>query len=166
MTDNALTQARLKEMTTYDAATGVFVWVAGKRAGFVAGCKAKDGYTIIRVDGQNYYAHRLAWLYDNGAWPSVNLDHRDGDRSNNALANLRLATHAENAQNRPVQKNNRSGYLGVSFIRGRYIAQIQSRGKHRVLGYRNTAAEAYELYVAAKAEVHPFQPAPREHANG
>lgn len=164
MTPSLPTQARLHKLLSYDAETGVFVWLSGKRAGRVAGCKAKDGYTIIRVDGQNLYAHRLAWVHATGSWPDAFIDHRDGVRWNNALSNLRPATSIENAQNRPANRNNKSGLLGVSTLGGKYVAQIQVAGRHFLLGVRKDPIEAHNLYLAAKARLHPFQPEMR--ANG
>ena len=156
-----LTAKRLRACMDYDPETGAFSWLDTQRAGHIAGCKTKDGYWQIRFEGRSYYAHRLAWLYVRGEWPSSHLDHRDGDRSHNAISNLRLASVAENAQNRLAQRNNKTGYLGVC-KRGRsYIAQIQAYGVHVILGYRDDPAEAHALYLAAKANLHSFQPTPR-----
>jgi hypothetical protein len=152
----------ITDLLRYDPDTGAFVWLAGRRRGKVAGCVMKDGYRAINIGGRMVYAHRLAWLMSHGALSSsIQIDHRDGDRDNNSLANLREASAAENAQNRRAHKDNKSGLQGVSMRKGRYIAQIMAHGKHAVLGYCSTAEEAHTLYLEAKAARHLFQPVPR-----
>ena len=146
----------------YDPDDGRLTWLEGKRRGYKAGCVTKDGYWQIRFGGHSYYAHRLVWAHQHGAWPHLQIDHRDGDKRNNRLGNLRLATNAENAQNIVAYRTNRSGYLGVCKVGGnRYLAQIQAYGRHIVLGYRDDPSEAHQLYLKAKAELHQFQPTPR-----
>lgn len=86
-----LTVERLRELLDYDPETGVFRWKEPRRkcrVGEVAGSLRKDGYVKIQVDGRFYQAHRLAWLCVYGVWPSA-IDHIDGNRANNAIANLR-----------------------------------------------------------------------------
>jgi hypothetical protein len=71
-----------------------------RRAGDLAGGKPVEGrYRVITIDGVNYPAHRLAWLYVTGRWPHPEIDHIDGDRTNNRFANLREVTHSENMRN-------------------------------------------------------------------
>lgn len=160
-----ITLERLRELLSYDAETGVFTWSGhsgSAKAGDIAGTQC-DGYTKIQIEGRLYRGHRLAWFYVTGKWPEKHLDHRDGVRSNNRWANLRPASPAENHQNRSVQKNNKSGFLGVNWHRGegKWRASIQSRGRRTYLGYFATAEAAHEAYLKAKADLHEFQPAPR-----
>jgi hypothetical protein len=110
-----MTQTRLKELLDYDPLTGVFTWKVrrGKmRAGSRAGSPHAEGYWEIRLDGKAYLAHRLAWLSVHGAMP-LKIDHRDRNRSNNILTNLRAATSSQNGANAPAPKNNTSGHKGV-----------------------------------------------------
>lgn len=162
----AVTGERLRELLHYDPETGVFTWrVGGRRArlGEAAGCVETCGYLRITIDGRQYYAHRLAWLYVTGAWPADQLDHRDGDRTNNRFDNLREATHAENGQNRTTQKNNTSGFAGVHWHLGdrRWHARIRVGGRRVHLGSFDTPEEAHAAYIEAKARLHDFQPVPR-----
>ena len=93
----ALTAELARDVMDYDPDTGVFRWKASRgarRAGAVAGHLASIGYWYIQVDGRHYLAHRLAWLITNGAFPADQIDHIDGDRANNRLANFREATNA------------------------------------------------------------------------
>ena len=95
MNNQTLTAERVRYLLSYDADTGVFVWRVGRggtRAWSVAGTLHPNGYVYIKIDGRLYLAHRLAWLYTHGAWPADQLDHRDGNKSNNCISNLREAT--------------------------------------------------------------------------
>ena len=158
-----LTQVRLRELLSYDPATGVFVRLVrsrGCRVGDVAGCRNKNGYVRITVDRKLYFAHRLAWLYVHGAWPVDGIDHINRDPSDNRLANLREATTAENLQNQRIPKNNTSGFIGVSWHHPakKWQAYIKLNGKNRYLGHFTDPAEAYAAYREAKARLHAFHP--------
>lgn len=103
-----LTVERLRAVLSYDAETGVFVWRVsskGTAAGAIAGAKLGTGYTTITVDQERFLAHRLAWFYVHGRWPADQIDHIDGDRRNNAIANLREATNQANQWNRKTKKS-------------------------------------------------------------
>ena len=56
----------------------------------------RTGHIRICIMRVKYLAHRLAWLYVTGSWPSQDIDHIDGDPTNNRFANLREVTHQEN----------------------------------------------------------------------
>lgn len=155
-----LTAERVREILSYDPLTGVFVWMArasakfnGKFAGKVAGSIDDMGYRVIGVDGRLYRAHRLAWLYVHGEWPKI-IDHKDGDRDNNTIANLRLATALQNTANR--RGDSRSGYKGVTWQSqiGRWQARIRVKGKNIHLGVFGTAEEASKAYETAAKSVH------------
>jgi len=134
-----LTQERLKELLHYNPETGIFIWLISKakwlKAGDIAGCIRSDGYISIRSDGRSYYAHRLAWLYMEGRWPSE-IDHIDHDNTNNKWINLREVSHSENLRNRSMFKNNRSGVIGVCWndCSNKWKAQIVVDGKTIHLG--------------------------------
>ena len=165
-----LTQARLKELLRYDQETGIFTrlvrtasWV---KVGDTAGCQHNCGYLKIGVSGKEYLAHRLAWLYMTGRWPSEEIDHRNGMREDNRWLNLREATTSENAQNLAVRSNNKSGLTGVIWYARykKWQAQIQSRGQQTYLGRFEDKHAAYAAYLAAKAQLHTFNPTVREGA--
>jgi len=161
-----LTQARLVERLNYDPTTGVFTWRSaggGRAAGSVAGAPHAMGYVQLQLDGKNYLAHRLAWLYVTGAFPDAEIDHINGDRSDTRFANLREATHQQNLQNIGRPRNNRSGYLGVHQCArtGRWVAQKTWKGHRRNLGSYASAPEAYEAYLKARRTLCDFQPVPR-----
>jgi hypothetical protein len=134
-----ITAERLREVVTYDPDTGVFRWAMRRKKasiGAVAGSQRQDGYSLIRIDYQRYYAHRLAWLYMTGEWPSVEIDHKNGDPSDNRFSNLRAATRSQNAANVKRQRNNTSGVKGVFFCAAvrKWQAKICHGKRHIFLG--------------------------------
>lgn len=120
------------------------------KAGQPAGSTSKvNGYLEIRIDTVLYSGHRLAWLYMTGHYPS-GVDHRNRIRSDNRWPNLRLADQSQNGQNKSMQKNNTSGYRGVSFCKNRWVAEIWVRGKKKYLGSYRDAKEANEVAMLAR----------------
>lgn len=85
------------------------------KAGNVAGYVAQNGYMVIMLNGKKHYAHRLIWLYHHGYMPTI-IDHIDGNRSNNNIKNLRIATASQNQHNRVINKNNKTGIKGLSIV--------------------------------------------------
>lgn len=166
------TAERVRDALDYDPATGVFVWRERelssfatvrsgrvwntKYAGKVAGSLDSGGYSKISIDAKDYRAHRLAWLYATGAWPAEQIDHRDGDTSNNRFDNLREATNAENGCNRCAYTNNSSGVKGVCWNgqRKKWMAQIQVDGCKIYLGLFTNLNDAAAAYAIAAQEHH------------
>lgn len=147
-----VTAERLRELLDYDPATGVFRrrTSPNKRypAGSVAGCNSR-GYRVIMIDDILYRAHRLAWLYVHGEWPKEEVDHINGDTSDNGIANLREATHSQNMRNVRVKKTNKIGLKGVSHDDRGYRARIwTSRGEVH-LGRFRTSDQAAAAYADA-----------------
>ena len=104
-------------------------------------------------------AHRLAWLYTHGKWPSKYIDHINGVKTDNRIANLREADNGENMQNqRRARRNSKTGLLGVRWNRasGNYVAVITVNRHVINVGSFKTAEEAHEAYLRAKAELHEF----------
>ena len=159
-----ITQEKLKELLSYDALSGDFVWIKypAKRKdlyGKIAGSKnVRDGYIRIFIDGKSYLAHRLAWLYETGIINKIDIDHIDGNRSNNMISNLREATRSINLQNLKKAKidNLSSGLLGVCFDAkaGKYRSAITLNGKRKHLGYYETAEKAHGVYLEEKRRIH------------
>ena len=158
-----LTAARLREVLHYDTATGVFTWLVSAsnsvKAGSMAGSLSKiHGYRHIQLDGSIHMAHRLAVLYVSGVFPLEEVDHINGDRTDNRWSNLRCVTKAINMQNkRSAQANNVSGLLGAYFNKrsGRFIAKIGLGGVDHYIGTFLTAEEANSAYLAEKRRLHP-----------
>ena len=164
-----LTQQRLKELLNYDPLTGEFTraittgYRGCKKAGTQVGTISR-GYCYLTIDNKIYAAHRAAWLYVYGILPTKNIDHIDGDASNNKIDNLRECNQSQNMQNIGKPSNNTSGYLGVCYVQGKskpWKAQIILNRKNHHLGYYETPQEAHQAYLDAKARLHTFNPVPR-----
>jgi len=154
-----VTQDRLKDILLYDKDTGVFTWRIQRgqmKVGSVAGCIYDRGYIRIRIDGTRYLAHRLAWLYSTGSFPSNYMDHIDRDPSNNRLCNLRPATAKQNQGNRKINSNNKSGFKGVSWCKRKlnWAVFINLSGRHTRLGCYADKNEAAQAYRNAAIEEH------------
>jgi hypothetical protein len=156
-----MNQAELKEVLSYDAATGVFsfrVPKGGKRPGDPVGSINEHGYVRIGLGGKRYMAHHLAWLYVTGSLPQGEIDHRNRVRSDNRFANLRRASHSDNMKN--AKWPNSFGFRGVHRVGARYQARIsifdrrKGRSVQKSLGYYDTATEANEVYELAAQMTH------------
>lgn len=158
MTDVILTQERLKELLKYNPDTGLFSkYIAYKNISKNAGSLGKDGYVTIRLNKVKHRAGILAWFYFYGEWPKGCIDHINGIRQDNRISNLREVTIAQNAQNIRVPfKNNKSGFLGVSFNKktNKFSAYISKNHKNIYLGEFLSAEIAHEHYLMAKRRLH------------
>ena len=150
--DHGITVDQLRELLCFDPETGVFGWAknwGGKRKGDPAGCLHPHGYVVIQVLGRQHPAHRLAWIHVYGAWPSSELDHINGIRDDNRIANLRAASGTENNGNRRLTEKNKSGFKGVRKKSGRgWEAAIGFKREYFYIGTFRSPEEA----GAARAE--------------
>jgi hypothetical protein len=154
-----LTLDRLRELLHYNPETGVFTRKTGSRAfkvGEEAGYVNTDGYRRLMIEWKRYQAHRLAWLYMTGDWPTKEIDHINGDKSDNRFSNLRQASSAENSRNVKRHVDNASGFKGICFHKysGRWMARIKTDGKCKSLGYFGTPEEAHTAYRDAALKLH------------
>lgn len=149
----------------YDAAAGQLIWRdadhlspsdRSRLVGKPAGSLNADGYVSIKFRGRLYRAHRLVWVHTTGAWPAGEIDHVDGDKSNNRFANLRIASRSENMRNVSAYASSKSGLKGTSFDRvsGKWRAQIMLNRRGKFLGRFATAEEAHAAYRAAAEQIH------------
>jgi len=154
-----LTAQRLRELLRYDPDTGAWTWRKGRagsaRVGGRAGARNYYGYLLIGVDGPKYGAARLAWLYMHGCWPEAEIDHKDGNRSNDRWSNLREASRTENQWNKSRHRDNASGFKGVSWHKGqgKWRARIMLHRRNIHLGLFDTAEAAHEAYKAKALEL-------------
>lgn len=154
-----VTAERLRRLLDYDASTGVFIWKVSLRRnapiGSVAGTLYKNRRRYITIDRRRYFAARLAWFYVHDVWPSRQLDHRNLERDDNRIENLRLATNQQNGANRRALKNNRLGVKGVGMSTFRKRSPQRYRARIRVdnrlihLGYFATPEAASHAYETA-----------------
>lgn len=149
-----LTAETARELLDYDPETGAFTWRVSRRgrarAGSQAGYVVPRGYRSISINNCDYRAHRIAWLIHYGEWPEGEIDHVNGNRSDNRLSNLRVVTHQEQMKNRGMHRNNTSGVIGVCWhkARNKWMAQIRVAGKLRDLGCFTDLSDA----IAARKE--------------
>lgn len=162
MAGTDLTVAMAREILAYNPETGLFVWKIkprpSSRLGDTAGHVSKfSGYVCIGYQGRHYYAHRLAWLHVNGCLPSGMIDHINGDKSDNRIANLRDVSRSVNGQNqRGPKADNKSGFLGVIWNRQRskWQATIKVGRINKVIGMFETPEAAHDAYIQAKRRLH------------
>lgn len=159
--EDALDAHTLRRLLSYDPQSGEFHRTTRNQAvkiGMKAGCRNVLGYWQIRVSGPIYLAHRLAWLYVHGEWPIDQIDHIDGDRCNNRIANLRQCSNLENGQNKKSYKGSTSAYVGVCWDKTamKWRASIRSNGVQRYLGIFDKEEDAALAYSEAKKRLHLF----------
>ncbi len=150
----------LKDLLFYNPETGVFlhrkrrtgVPFAGMVAGSVNTTRGEHYYQIC-LQGKNWKAHRLAWLYVYGEFPKGDIDHINGDRLDNRISNLRDVTKSENCKNKTLRVDNKSGVSGVYWNKGgaKWHVQIAVNGKRKHLGFFSDLDEA--IRVRREAEV-------------
>ncbi|HEY7298669.1 MAG TPA: HNH endonuclease signature motif containing protein [Xanthobacteraceae bacterium] len=146
-----LTAEQVRKLLHYAPETGLFYWRVsrgGAAAGTQAGSPHAHGYVVIRLDGVNHYAHRLAWLYVHGEHPTEEVDHRNGNRADNRIANLRQSSRAQNAQN-TWRRYRTTGFKGVDWHRRKWRARIVVSGTRIHIGYYPTAEKAAAAYDEA-----------------
>ena len=153
-----ITQIRLRELLRYAPETGEFTWKVSHpraKAGAVAGTTDHYGYVVIRLDGHLYKAHRLAWLYVQGVWPSKNIDHINRIKNDNRMENLRLADQSINMHNVDVRVNSKSGVAGVTWRadRKKWNARIKVGYKNFNLGLFDDMAAAVAARRAAEVRL-------------
>lgn len=146
---------RLREVLSYDPATGLFVWLLtlaprGK-VGTIAGSLKPSGYVCVDIDGTRHRAHRLAWLYMTGEHAPGLVDHRDNVRNHNWWTNLRLANNQQNGANSKRKHYGTSGYKGVFWCKQKqkWKAKISISGRQIHLGTHDTKERAARAYATA-----------------
>lgn len=145
----------------YDPETGIFkrkIPCSGRKGkiGDVCGVVCSEGYVKISFAGVKYYAHRLALAYVNGVMPPDQVDHINGIRDDNRISNLREATGSQNGMNKPVQKNNTSGFKGVSWNkdRGKWAASVHINKRKIHLGLFDSLESAANAAASARISLH------------
>lgn len=166
-----ITQTRLKELVVYDPESGLLtaLFDGDSRGGkfrirkgeIITGCltgkyyKEGRGYVTVYIDKRQYKLHRLAWLYMTGNWPEYQIDHINGITTDNRWCNLRQANNSQNTCNQKIQRNNTSGYKGVSWDnnhglwRARIMINMKTIGK-----YFKTIEDAVEWRKSVLPNLH------------
>jgi hypothetical protein len=156
-----LTHDRLKALVDYNPDTGIFTRLIATspntKVGEKVGTRHRTGYEYAMLDYETFATHRLAWFYVYGVMPTYDIDHINGDKTNNRISNLRDVKFKTNMQNEvKARKTNKSGYLGVHWRKERckWVAQLMVNGKHKRFGSFDTPEQAYKAYLEAKRKYH------------
>lgn len=160
--ESKLSHEALLETVEYDEFTGAFIWKKTKCSKFV-GARAdhptRNSYSVVTINRCRYLAHRLAFLYITGSFPSGEVDHINRVRSDNRFSNLRDISRAENMQNVGIRHRAISGFQGVSerldiASGNKWRAMITKNKKKIHLGYFATKEDAHAAYILAKQKLH------------
>lgn len=111
-------------------------------------CKCANGYSATHISGKEILLHRFLINPNSGEL----VDHKNGNKKDNTLSNLRICNKSQNAYNSKVRSNNKSGYTGVYFRNDtkKWVAEIKYLGKKISLGCFNTIEEAVEARKLAE----------------
>lgn len=154
----SITCERLKYVMRYNPETGLFSYrerSRGRRVNGPVGQLTRQGYRRVMIDGRRYMAHRLAWLWMTGKFPSAEVDHVNGNGDDNRWVNLREATRSQNRHNTRKAPGKSTPYKGVTLKKGKWFeANIGAGGRNHYLGIFQTAEDAHEAYKAAALRLH------------
>lgn len=154
-----ITQERVKELFSYNVDTGEFYRKidSGKRGkkGTLVGTD-RHGYLTVKINGKRHSLHRLAWLYIYGEFPSGDLDHKNGNPTDNRINNLRIATKSQNLANSIGQPSRRKASKGIHWRENirKWVAQINKDNTRFYLGVFKHRAEAEEAYALAAKKLY------------
>ena len=166
---NNITSDYVRLVLDYNPVTDVFTWRKRPDSHFktkrsfntwnarfsnrIAGSTRHDGYRAIIINNRKYFHHRLVWLITTGEWPVNEIDHKDGNPSNNSWVNLREVTHAQNMKNRKSTKN-KSGWKGVTWnpSNKKWHARITVNGKVFSIGLYNCPTAVHFAYCRVAKE--------------
>lgn len=137
----------------YDAKNGCLVRkivvARNTKIGDIVGLKNKNGYIQLKIKRKIYLAHRIIWLMNHCKFPDGEIDHIDGNRSNNCLENLRDVTKRENLQNKTIHRTGRLPGATYKKANKKWVAQIEVNGKRKHIGYFFTEIDAHIAYKEA-----------------
>jgi len=170
-----LTLERANQVFSLNLLTGQLIWKERPSSDFpniriangwnrrwtgkVAGGIGIGRYFRVSIDGHMHLVHRVIWLMHYGSHPKNQIDHINGDRTDNRIANLRDASCTDNARNKSRRRDNKSGQIGVSWHKDtqKWVAQIGVNGRERHLGLFSSLDDA--IFARKQAErVHGYHP--------
>jgi hypothetical protein len=139
----------MNSVVTIDPETGVI-----EKRTVMTTTVSKSGYVRVKYNGKTCSVHRLVWEHVHGPIPDgMHIDHINGVKSDNRIANLRLVTPSQNAQNRP-----RATGASFSKSRGKWQSQICVDGRRYNLGWHDNKDDAVLAYTNAAGLVHTHNP--------
>jgi hypothetical protein len=144
----------IKDFISYNPETGECVWkkINSNRVknGDTAGSQHTNGYREVSFKNRKYLLHRVIWFIHYGEQPGdKQIDHMNGNRSDNRISNLRLVTQLDNLLNKKV--------LGIYHDKrdGKWYARIRVDGVTKSLGSSPCPLLAGLAYQDAKKQLHP-----------
>ncbi|WP_454863317.1 HNH endonuclease [Pseudomonas hormoni] len=150
-----MTADELRLLVSYDPETGALFrktdLAANAKAGAQITCVNSDGYIQAVIRKKFFYGHRLAWMLFYGSPPEGRIDHINGNRSDNRISNLRIASAGQNVHNTRLRKDNSSGVKGVSWhaVYRKWVARLSN---NRVLVYEEYFDSLEEATNAIRVE--------------
>ena len=141
----------MKENLTYstESPSGLF-WNNGKVAGTLDG----QGYYMTQLNKVRFKNHRYIWELFNGPIPEgFQIDHIDGNRSNNRLENLRVVSPSENSRNKKLQSNNTSGVCKLTHREDRKCIVIRWTDEN-MIRRQKTFGYSRSSYFEALSKAH------------
>ena len=144
----------LRAAFSYDPETGLIVRRSTNSRAF--NTKTKDGYLWGIWMHERYFAHRIAWAIHYGSAPSISIDHINGEKADNRIENLRLATTSQNNSNAGSRVGSSSPYLGVCWdaAHQKWRAQITKNGIRHYIGIFQNEEDAASAYDTVARELH------------
>jgi len=151
-------QETIKNLFYYDAESGMLLWRNGNGRNVKPWQEAKApngrGYYTVKINGTSYSVHRLIWLYVHGNFPDKYIDHKNRVRNDNRLCNLRDVNTTDNAQNISLPSHNKSGHIGVSWIKSHncWTVYVKVNKKNKWLGYYKNLDDAVAARKAGEKQ--------------
>lgn len=157
---NVIEFEKVNELLNYNPENGKLQWkkfrAANAQVGDIAGFVGRDGYVRVKILGRSILAHRIAWLLFYKKQPENEIDHINGDRSDNKISNLRSCDRRQNSRNTATRSDNECGIKGVGYHKpsGKWRARIYVDGKSKFIGNFLSKHEAKKAYEAAAKSIY------------
>lgn len=140
----------LKLQFNYDPETGIFTRISIrdshgnlKSCNYeVVGHNGHRGYKRVSINGERYLLHKLAIFYVTGNYPVDEVDHLNGDTSDNRYTNLSYCGKSKNRLNLKLYSCSKTGIIGVRVRNGKFFAEAQKNKIRYFEGYFDNIEDA------------------------
>lgn len=150
-----ITKQNLHELFEYKDGELYAKVINTKRKKGTVGWVNPSGYKVTGIKSKIYLNHRLIFMMHYGYMPKI-IDHKDGNKLNNCIDNLREATSSQNQHNRKLNKNNSTGVKGVVWYENRNSFKVRCsvNGKSHHIGYFKELKNAEQAIKLFRAQHH------------